>query len=79
PGEIQMFLSPCGLVLMLSGDMEKISKETHGYVGADLAAFCTEAALQEMQSRQTWAHKISLTSVHFFKKARHTEYQDSYA
>ncbi|GKB00834.1 peroxidase 5 [Tanacetum coccineum] len=27
-------------------DMEKISKETHGYVGADLAALCTEAALQ---------------------------------
>ncbi|GJV15230.1 cell division cycle protein 48 [Tanacetum coccineum] len=27
-------------------DLEKISKETHGYVGADLAALCTEAALQ---------------------------------
>ncbi|XP_071720439.1 cell division control protein 48 homolog D-like [Rutidosis leptorrhynchoides] len=27
-------------------DMEKISKETHGYVGADLAALCTESALQ---------------------------------
>lgn len=26
--------------------MEKIAKETHGYVGADLAALCTEAALQ---------------------------------
>lgn len=26
--------------------MEKISKNTHGYVGADLAALCTEAALQ---------------------------------
>jgi transitional endoplasmic reticulum ATPase len=27
-------------------DLEGISKETHGYVGADLAALCTEAALQ---------------------------------
>ncbi|KAK4487541.1 hypothetical protein RD792_005815 [Penstemon davidsonii] len=27
-------------------DLEKISKNTHGYVGADLAALCTEAALQ---------------------------------
>lgn len=27
-------------------DMEAISKDTHGYVGADLAALCTEAALQ---------------------------------
>ncbi|GJZ28748.1 cell division cycle protein 48 [Tanacetum coccineum] len=26
-------------------DMEKISKETHGYVGADLAALCTKSAL----------------------------------
>jgi len=27
-------------------DLEAICKETHGYVGADLAALCTEAALQ---------------------------------
>lgn len=27
-------------------DLEKISHNTHGYVGADLAALCTEAALQ---------------------------------
>ncbi|KAL5703137.1 Cell division control protein 48 E [Ranunculus cassubicifolius] len=27
-------------------DLEKVSKNTHGYVGADLAALCTEAALQ---------------------------------
>uniref|UniRef100_A0A7S0MQC1 Vesicle-fusing ATPase n=1 Tax=Pyramimonas obovata TaxID=1411642 RepID=A0A7S0MQC1_9CHLO len=27
-------------------DLEKISKETHGFVGADLAALCTEAAMQ---------------------------------
>jgi transitional endoplasmic reticulum ATPase len=27
-------------------DLETIAKETHGYVGADMAALCTEAALQ---------------------------------
>ncbi|KAA8499724.1 Cell division cycle protein 48-like [Porphyridium purpureum] len=27
-------------------DLEKISKETHGFVGADVAQLCTEAALQ---------------------------------
>uniref|UniRef100_A0A7S0ZAC4 Vesicle-fusing ATPase n=1 Tax=Timspurckia oligopyrenoides TaxID=708627 RepID=A0A7S0ZAC4_9RHOD len=27
-------------------DLEKVSKETHGYVGADMAQLCTEAALQ---------------------------------
>lgn len=26
--------------------MERVSKDTHGYVGADLAALCTESALQ---------------------------------
>merc|ERR1719337_853388 len=27
-------------------DLEKVSKETHGYVGADIAALCTEGAMQ---------------------------------
>ncbi|KAL0385098.1 UNVERIFIED_CONTAM: Cell division cycle protein 48 [Sesamum radiatum] len=27
-------------------DLERVAKDTHGYVGADLAALCTEAALQ---------------------------------
>ncbi|XP_042455020.1 cell division cycle protein 48 homolog [Zingiber officinale] len=27
-------------------DLERIAKDTHGYVGVDLAALCTEAALQ---------------------------------
>lgn len=27
-------------------DLEAVSRDTHGYVGADLAALCTEAALQ---------------------------------
>jgi transitional endoplasmic reticulum ATPase len=26
-------------------DLEVVAKDTHGYVGADLAALCTEAAL----------------------------------
>jgi transitional endoplasmic reticulum ATPase len=30
----------------LQVDLELIAKDTHGYVGADLAALCTEAALQ---------------------------------
>lgn len=32
--------------MILQVDLERISKDTHGYVGADLAALCTEAALQ---------------------------------
>ena len=27
-------------------DLAQVAKETHGYVGADVAALCTEAALQ---------------------------------
>ena len=27
-------------------NLEAISRDTHGYVGADMAALCTEAALQ---------------------------------
>ncbi|KAL0390554.1 UNVERIFIED_CONTAM: Cell division cycle protein 48 [Sesamum calycinum] len=36
------------LTQLLEGlvDLERIAKDTHGYVGADLAALCTEAALQ---------------------------------
>lgn len=30
----------------LQVDLEAIARDTHGYVGADLAALCTEAALQ---------------------------------
>lgn len=34
-------------LLMLSQvDLERVARDTHGYVGADLAALCTEAALQ---------------------------------
>ena len=32
--------------MVLQVDLERIAKDTHGYVGADLAALCTEAALQ---------------------------------
>lgn len=34
------------MVIFFQVDLERISKDTHGYVGADLAALCTEAALQ---------------------------------
>lgn len=33
-------------IISMQVDLERISKDTHGYVGADLAALCTEAALQ---------------------------------
>ena len=32
-------------------DLEQISNETHGYVGSDLAALCSEAALQQIRER----------------------------
>ena len=34
------------MVFFIQVDLERIAKDTHGYVGADLAALCTEAALQ---------------------------------
>lgn len=33
-------------LLMKQVDLERIAHDTHGFVGADLAALCTEAALQ---------------------------------
>jgi transitional endoplasmic reticulum ATPase len=32
-------------------DLEQVANETHGYVGADLAALCSEAALQQIRER----------------------------
>lgn len=32
-------------------DLEKIAEKTHGFVGADLAAFCREAAMQSLRRR----------------------------
>lgn len=32
-------------------DLEQIAAETHGYVGSDLAALCSEAALQQIRER----------------------------
>jgi transitional endoplasmic reticulum ATPase len=32
-------------------DLEQIAAETHGYVGADLAALCSEAALQQIREK----------------------------
>ncbi|XP_034452990.1 transitional endoplasmic reticulum ATPase isoform X2 [Hippoglossus hippoglossus] len=34
-------------------DIEKIARETHGHVGADLAALCSEAALQAIRKKLT--------------------------
>ncbi|KAJ6362583.1 hypothetical protein OIU77_030422 [Salix suchowensis] len=36
-------------------DLERIAKDTHGYVGADLAALCTEAALQCIREKMDTA------------------------
>lgn len=38
-------------------DLEQVANETHGYVGADLAALCSEAALQQIRERM---HLIDL-------------------
>ena len=32
-------------------DLEQIANETHGYVGADLASLCSEAALQQIREK----------------------------
>ena len=31
--------------------MDQIASETHGHVGADLAALCSEAALQQIRGK----------------------------
>ena len=32
-------------------DLEQVASETHGHVGADLAALCSEAALQQIRGK----------------------------
>jgi len=32
-------------------DLEQVAAETHGHVGADLAAICTEAGLQQIREK----------------------------
>lgn len=32
-------------------DLETVASETHGHVGADLAALCSEAALQQIREK----------------------------
>lgn len=32
-------------------DLERIANECHGYVGADLAALCSEAAMQQIRQK----------------------------
>lgn len=39
-------LTSADVYLRTQVDLEAIARDTHGYVGADLAALCTEAALQ---------------------------------
>jgi hypothetical protein len=40
----------CVLVLTRSA-LPQIANETHGYVGADLAQLCSEAALQQIREK----------------------------
>jgi transitional endoplasmic reticulum ATPase len=32
-------------------DLEQVAAETHGHVGADIAALCSEAALQQIREK----------------------------
>jgi transitional endoplasmic reticulum ATPase len=32
-------------------DLEQIAADTHGYVGADMAALCSEAAMQQIREK----------------------------
>ena len=32
-------------------DLEQVGQETHGHVGADMAALCSEAALQQIREK----------------------------
>ena len=41
-----MRIHPKNMKLAEDVDLEQVARETHGFVGADLAALCTEAALQ---------------------------------
>ena len=31
-------------------DLEQVAKESHGFVGSDLASLCSEAALQQVRA-----------------------------
>lgn len=37
--------------LAVGVDLEKLASETHGYVGADLASLCSEAAMQQIREK----------------------------
>jgi transitional endoplasmic reticulum ATPase len=32
-------------------DLEQIAADTHGYVGADMASLCSEAAMQQIREK----------------------------
>ena len=37
-------------------DLEQVAKESHGFVGSDLASLCSEAALQQVRAGcMVWA------------------------
>jgi SpoVK/Ycf46/Vps4 family AAA+-type ATPase len=44
-------------------DPEAIARETHGFVGADMAALCTEAAMQCIREKMDL---IDIEEVRFF-------------
>lgn len=44
---VNLFLIPS----FFSSVLQQIAAETHGYVGADLAALCSEAALQQIREK----------------------------
>ncbi|KAI3867002.1 hypothetical protein MKX03_022045 [Papaver bracteatum] len=62
-------------------ELERISKDTHGYVGADLAALCTEAALQCIREKMDLVdfmhdprilNSMYITNEHFHTSLRKT-------
>ena len=55
----------------LQVDLERIAKDTHGYVGADLAALCTEAALQCIREKIYDHLNFSRASVVQFRVSRY--------
>jgi ATP-dependent 26S proteasome regulatory subunit len=53
-------------------DPEAVARETHGFVGADMAALCTEAAMQCIRhAKSHFAHFLQFkTSLALFSERR---------
>jgi transitional endoplasmic reticulum ATPase len=47
----KMQVIKCMITLKLTFFYQKVAAETHGHVGADLAALCSEAALQQIREK----------------------------